>query len=158
MYQYSLMWFTNLFIMGVENSVPSNKLEERLENLNSYFTYSLYENICRSLFERHKLLFSFLLAVKILFGKGDMDENEWRYFLTGPSGDIHIPDNPTSWISETAWPDVYRQFYGMETLPCLEGIEIHFLQNSDEYKGIFDSPNAHEEPLPNFWNDKLNNF
>ena len=75
--------------MGVENSTASNIHEERLDNLNNYFTYSLYENVCRSLFERHKLLFSFMLTAKILFGDNKLDENEWRYFLTGPAGNFN---------------------------------------------------------------------
>ena len=70
--------------MGVDKAPESNELEIRLDNLNTYFTYSLYENICRSLFERHKLIFSFMLTVKILEGKKEMDELEWRYFLAGP--------------------------------------------------------------------------
>jgi dynein heavy chain len=75
MYQYSLQWFSNLFLSGLENSPQSNVLEERLNNMNEYFTYSLYENICRSLFEKHKLIFSFMLTTKILFGNKDLDEN-----------------------------------------------------------------------------------
>ncbi len=81
MYQYALQWFNNLFLMGIENAPTSNEHEERISHINEYFTYSLYENICRSLFERHKLLFSFMLCVKILFGKNEMDPLEWRYFL-----------------------------------------------------------------------------
>ena len=108
MYQYSLQWFTMLFTMGVENSPTSNILENRLENLNSYFTKSLYDNVCRSLFEKHKLLFSLMLTIKIINSRGELDQKEWRYILAGPTGEIKIPPNPTKWIAENSWPDLYR--------------------------------------------------
>lgn len=108
MYQYSLQWFINLFQAGVKNAPVSTVLEERLHNLNSFFTYSLYENVCRSLFEKHKLLFSFLLTNRILSGNGKMNEKEWRFLLMGPTGDIKVAPNPTTWVSDNSWPEVYR--------------------------------------------------
>ncbi|KAL4429885.1 hypothetical protein ABPG74_022908 [Tetrahymena malaccensis] len=158
MYQYSLQWFMNLFVMAVENSEVSNILEERLDNLDKFFTYSLYENICRSLFEKHKLLFSLMLTVKILQGKDLMNKEEWRYLLAGPSGDIKVPDNPTQWISENSWPDIYRQIYGMNHIEAFKGIEEHFMKRPDDFKILFDSLTPQTEPLPGEWEKKLNQF
>jgi len=158
MYQYSLQWFINLFTLGVENAPASNELPVRLENLNNYFTYSLYENICRSLFEKHKLLFSLLLTVKILQGDNKMDDDEWRYLLTGFMGEAQIPPNPTSWVPDNSWPGMYRQFYGMDLLPKLAGIKDAILTNPDQFRPIYDAVEAHQQPLPEPWNSKLDEF
>jgi dynein heavy chain len=120
--------------MGVEAAPTSKELEERLQHLNNYFTYSLYENICRSLFERHKLLFSFLLTQRILQGNKDINMDEWRYLLAGPAGEIEVPKTPVEWISETAWPDIYRNIYGAATtLPAFSGFQDYFIANIDKF-------------------------
>lgn len=98
MYQYSLQWFTQLFEAGVENAAASTQLETRLQNLNDYFTYSLYQNVCRSLFESHKLLFSTLLTHRILQGYDKIDPVQWRFLLTGASGEVNIPETKLDWI------------------------------------------------------------
>lgn len=88
MYQYSLQWFQRLFASSVKDSTASEDVTERIANLNEYQTLALYQNVCRSLFERHKLLFSLLLCTKILFGDNKIDPDEWRFFLAGPSGEL----------------------------------------------------------------------
>merc|ERR1719424_1873969 len=55
MYQYSLIWFKDLFIKGCVASEKSDDMDTRVVNMNDYITYSLYVNVCRSIFEAHKL-------------------------------------------------------------------------------------------------------
>lgn len=83
MYQYSLLFFINLFIAAIVNSQPSEDLNERLGYLNAEFLISLYRNICRSLFEKDKIIFSFLLTCKLNEMNGSLDQDQFRFFLTG---------------------------------------------------------------------------
>ena len=53
--------------------ILSDNVPQRTKNINDYFTFSLYSNVCRSLFEKHKLLFAFLLCVRILQHDGKID-------------------------------------------------------------------------------------
>jgi hypothetical protein len=43
-------------------------------------------NVCRSLFEKDKLMFAFLLAVRLMSAGGELDCAEWEFFLTGGVG------------------------------------------------------------------------
>ncbi|KAJ8968970.1 hypothetical protein NQ314_002002 [Rhamnusium bicolor] len=85
MYQYSLEWFISIFVSSMAETEKSSDIPERVKIINDYFTFSLYTNVCRSLFERHKLQFAFLLCVRILMNSGDIDPHEWHHFLAGGS-------------------------------------------------------------------------
>jgi dynein heavy chain len=83
MYQYSLDFFKNLFMQSIVNSEASEELDERLDFLNKEFLESLYRNICRSLFEKDKLIFSFLLNIKLMQMSGDIQDDVFKFLLTG---------------------------------------------------------------------------
>lgn len=48
-------------------------VETRIANINEFFTFNLYSNVCRSLFEKHKLMFAFLLCTRIMMNENKID-------------------------------------------------------------------------------------
>ena len=50
MYQYSLLYFLELFISSIEKSEKSEDLDVRLTNVKDHFLLSLYTSVSRSLF------------------------------------------------------------------------------------------------------------
>lgn len=72
MYQYSLEYFKQLYVQCItESERPEGDAEDdaviqrRLDLILEYLTRTTYSNICRGLFERHKLLFSFTMCSKV---------------------------------------------------------------------------------------------
>lgn len=45
MYQFSLDAYIELFMLSIEKSSRSSKLEERINNLNDYHTYAVYRYV-----------------------------------------------------------------------------------------------------------------
>lgn len=155
MYQYSLEWFRDLFLSGISKSEPSNDLDQRIRNINDYFTFSLYCNVCRSLFEKHKLLFSFLLCVRILMNEDRIDTEEWRFLISGSSIAPNSMVNPApSWLNERAWKEL-RQ---LSQFPKFSDLADEFYLHADGFKHIFDSSEPHRESLPGPWAERLDDF
>ena len=72
----------------------ADKLEKRIENINDYFTFSLYSNVCRSLFEKSKLLFSFLLCVRILMNENKINMVSIASKIVGSTPKPTLTTNP----------------------------------------------------------------
>jgi len=145
MYQYSLSWFISLFLVAIQDSEPAADIPTRLENLNSFFTYFLYINVCRSLFEKDKLLFSFLLCTRIMEGKGELNPLQFAFFLTGGVGlgDPRIP-NPCTWLTEKSWGELLR----LTDMEAFKGTADHFAQSEATWKAMYDHSDPANCPLP----------
>lgn len=83
MYRYSLDYYVAVFKRSIKKSNAAEQLHERITNLNNYHTYAVYENICRGLFERHKLIFSFQICIEILISENELDADEFEFLLNG---------------------------------------------------------------------------
>lgn len=101
MYQYSLNYFIDLFSQSIRNSEKSDDLNERLKNLRDYFRLMLFNNISRSLFEKHRLLFSVLITLRML----KVNDEKLRFLLTGGTDVggrlLDMPKLP--WLTQKMW-------------------------------------------------------
>uniref|UniRef100_A0A452QQ37 Uncharacterized protein n=1 Tax=Ursus americanus TaxID=9643 RepID=A0A452QQ37_URSAM len=154
MYQYSLEWFLNIFLSGIANSERADNLKKRIANINRHLTYSLYSNVCRSLFEKHKLMFAFLLCVRIMMNENKIDQGEWRYLLSGGSIQVTTENPAPDWLSDRAWRDILA----LSNLPAFSSFADDFPKHLSEFQSIFDSLEPHREPLPGIWDEYLDQF
>nr|XP_057908676.1 dynein axonemal heavy chain 12-like isoform X2 [Doryrhamphus excisus] len=153
MYQYSLSWFVNLYTNSIQDSKKSKILEKRLMYLIDYFTYNLFCNVCRSLFEKDKLLFSFLLCCNLLLAKEEIEYSDLIFLLTGGVGLQNTIANPDpSWLQDKSWDEICRA----NELPGLKGIRDAFIEDAELFKPIFDSKEPSNTPVPSPWCDQLN--
>lgn len=132
MYQYSLTYYIDLFSQAITKSDKSDVIASRLENLKSYFLYSLYSNICRSLFEKDKLLLSFLLCYRLLEFKKIVLPDYFRFLLTGGVAlDDKYPEMPTkcAWLSMKAWGEICR----LSGMPGFEKFYQSFYDYPQDY-------------------------
>ncbi|CAB3991140.1 dynein heavy chain 3, axonemal-like, partial [Paramuricea clavata] len=147
MYQYSLTWFINLYLQSINKSKRSSVLEERIGYLNDHFTESIYVNVCRSLFEKDKLLFSFVLTVGIMKGRDNIDDQVWRFLLTGGVALENPYPNPCpDWLIDKAWSEIVRA----SDLTNLKGLKDDF--DGASWKVFYDSATPHNEKFPGIWN------
>lgn len=94
-------------------------------------TLNLYNNVCRSLFEKDKLLFSFILATKIMLAYHQIDHSQFMFLLTGGIETTHGLKNPDpDWITAKVWEDVNR----LQQLHDFRGFVESFVKNKSAWK------------------------
>jgi dynein heavy chain len=162
MYQYSLQWFVEaVFVTTLRKSEQSNDVETRKATLIEAVTYSLYDNICRSLFVRHKLLLSFMMTANIMQDDGELDLAVWRFITSGQvskaeHGIAEDEPNPADdWLESQAWQEIKM----IDSLSQFKGFAVDFIAHLAEWQAYYQSaepqtftlPGGNSEGKP--WND-----
>lgn len=68
----------------IETSEKSNDLQTRLEILYDEITWAVYTIVSRGLFEKDKIVFSFMMNIAIMLNEGTVNYAQWNFLLRGP--------------------------------------------------------------------------
>ncbi|KAL0040883.1 hypothetical protein WJX79_008591 [Trebouxia sp. C0005] len=155
MYQFSLDAYNDLFLISIQKSAKFDKLDERIRSLNDYHTYAVYKYTSRGLFERHKLLLSLQMCVRILQSASQVNIEEWQFFLKG--GQVldrsQQPANPgPAWLSDLAWDSITE----LEHLPNFKGVVGSFETSIDAWERWYCAGEPETSELPGEWEAKCN--
>ncbi|BES94824.1 dynein heavy chain [Nesidiocoris tenuis] len=155
MYQFSLDSYKSLFEISIKKSKKSDDIKERIRLLNNYHSESVYRNTCRGLFERHKLMFSFLVCLKIM--DDAVDKSDFMFLLKGGvvlNRDAQ-PDNPCpDWMSAEIWDNISE----LEKLPGYKGIGRSFTQHKKDWQGWYLKTEPETLSLIGEWETCLTQF
>ncbi|XP_054012221.1 dynein axonemal heavy chain 6 [Hylaeus anthracinus] len=119
MYQFSLKYFNQVFNTVIETTEKDDDLRQRLKTLLGEITLAIYTNVSRGLFEKHKLVFSFMLSITIHMNDGIITQAQWNFMLRGATS-IDVGDKPDySTLTTQAWISINylaRTFKNFENL------------------------------------------
>eukprot|EP00892_Ulva_mutabilis_P009854 jgi/Ulvmu1/7240/UM035_0027.1 len=152
MYSWSISWFSNLFIMSIRESPGSDDLGTRLKALETHFTWLLYQAVCRSLFEKDKLMFAFVMSTKVQLDRKILAVDELRFLLTGGVGlDCTVPNPAPSWISIAKWGEI--NFLAGLTDPLWSVLPAHMTTHVNKWKQVYDSADPLATGFPSPWDE-----
>lgn len=142
MYQYSLNFFKMIYRRALHNGdhIEKGKKNDRKNFFIKEFTRLLYDNICRSLFEKDKLLFSFLICLKIMDEtEGALNQQEIRFLMTGGTRVEMKRPNPTGeagWLTDKTWASILQLSDEFEDF---KGFDLSFEKHIKEWERIYNS-------------------
>ncbi|UJR10037.1 hypothetical protein I4U23_014260 [Adineta vaga] len=103
MYQYSLTSFLSVFELSVKTSQTNIKLDKRLQSIINTLTYQIYCYGTTGMFEKHKLLYSFLLTIQIEFDQQRITSKQIDFFLKGNLS-LEKSSKPIfNWLNSDTW-------------------------------------------------------
>lgn len=160
-YQYSLNSYKNIFSIAIADTNESGIKDKKLEALKNNFTTLLFTKICMSLFEKDKLVFSFLLFAKLNMIGMTPEEYalyiiETRLIVTGGSGKETTIPNPATqaektqtWLSDNGW-NAICEIAGLSI--NFKDLEKSFISNLTDWKKVITANNPMDEDFPSPFN------
>ncbi|WIA10356.1 hypothetical protein OEZ85_010548 [Tetradesmus obliquus] len=167
MYEYSLGAFLKVFNQSLASSKREASLDGRLRSIIDTLTADVYGYTCLGLFEKHKLMFSFQMAAKILeAGPAPLDPQFLDFFLRGNlSLEKHPRRKPHDWLPVQGWQDLMRltELAAAKQTPGggqhpLCGVADDITADEAAWQTYYEREAPETAPLPNGYSSKLSQF
>ena len=158
MYQFSLGYFSSLFLLAVQQAQPAAELEVRLDNIMVHATLVVFENVARGLFEVHKATFAFLVASTILRAAKAVSDVEWLALLLGNAGVGARPTNPPPAELQLESAQWSLACYLQEQLDFFAGLTAHLAAKPDEWLAWQRAAAPWLVPMPGQWGGEVSDL
>ncbi|CAH1171353.1 unnamed protein product [Phaedon cochleariae] len=156
MYQNSLKQFLILFDNSITKSEKSTDTSERIDIILRYLTHEVWVFTQRSLYERHKSLFTLMMAIKIDLHKGLISHEEFMAFIKGGASlDLNaVAPKPFKWILDITWLNLVE----INKLSTFTEILTKIEANEKDWKLWYEKEKPEEEDLPCGYQKNLDVF
>ena len=132
--------------MKITEKPPGRNVKLRVKNLLESLCKQIYREVTRSLFEKHKILFAFLMASTILRIDNALDQNEWTFLLTGLSGQPlqEVPNPDPTYFTEATWETILHA----SNLTAFSELAKEISGNLEEWKEYSNDIENKKAPAP----------
>ncbi|CAG9857423.1 unnamed protein product [Phyllotreta striolata] len=156
MYQNSLKQFLILFDNSITKSEKTNVTSERIEIILKYLTHEVWAFTQRSLYERHKSLFTLMMAMKIDLHDCRIKHEEFMAFIKGGASlDLNaVQPKPFRWILDITWLNLVE----INKLPTFTGILSKIESTEKEWRTWYEKEKPEEEDIPCGYQKSLDVF
>lgn len=155
MYQFSLIWYMNVYRWSIENANKSQEIDRRIHFLKLKMTNSLFSTVSRSLYKNDKLLFSWLLTTRVMLASNAIDAEEYSFFIKCQTDhEVTICEAPYDWLPNNIWKSIQH----LTMLPKFSGL-IHSLQaNTIDWRQFYEFNGYTTPQVPHTWTTELDQF
>jgi len=149
MYQFSLDSYMIYFYIAIANATPKEVQEERVLELRESLRFTIYQMVCRGLFEAHKLIMltqlTFTLMLRGKLADVEINSAHVNFLMRAPKklGE----DNPVDWLPNSAWQSVQA----LADLDEFQRFPADLVEAAPRFREWYNAAAPETEKLPLDW-------
>ena len=125
-------------------------------------TFSMYVNICQGLFEKDKLTYAFVIAVRIMMQEqGALGQKEWKCLLVGapPNAEAENAAPRPASLPSAVYDNDWRNSVRLSVwLPALKELTTSLVEHSKEWETYATCEEPQTAALPGGFGERLSDF